>query len=147
MTGEELRNKRIEFGLSQKELSELLGISRNTVSNYERDSVIPASRLVIINAVFERLESENNTSEIAEDTSTAYNLKDETIPKEFLNEILNKFHPIEIINYIYDHLDQYMAQKEFVRLAKSVVNEHEISKMKASIEELKAKVEELNTSK
>ncbi|UYW02080.1 helix-turn-helix domain-containing protein [Flavobacterium agricola] len=44
MIGTEIRNKRKELGLTQKELAIILGVSHNTISNWEKGEVIPASK-------------------------------------------------------------------------------------------------------
>ncbi|OCB78005.1 LexA family transcriptional regulator [Flavobacterium crassostreae] len=49
MKGIEIRNKRKELGLTQKDLAIKLGVSHNTISNWEKGEVIPLSKENLLN--------------------------------------------------------------------------------------------------
>ena len=54
MTGEELRKRRIDAGLTQKALGEILGVAQNTVARWENEKMqIPGKMLSL---AFEALE-------------------------------------------------------------------------------------------
>ena len=44
MTGEEIKNNREKLGYTQEKLAELLGVSRQTIINYENGKVIPENK-------------------------------------------------------------------------------------------------------
>jgi transcriptional regulator with XRE-family HTH domain len=52
MNGSDLKVLRKKFGLSQEELGELVGLSKNTIYNYENSGVIPKSKIPILEKVF-----------------------------------------------------------------------------------------------
>lgn len=56
MTSEELRKKRREANLTQKELADLLHSSRKTINLYENGYTIPDAKVKLINNVFNELE-------------------------------------------------------------------------------------------
>ncbi|SZD73268.1 putative zinc finger/helix-turn-helix protein, YgiT family [Candidatus Ornithobacterium hominis] len=56
MTSEELRKKRSEANLTQKELADLLHSSRKTINSYENGYTIPDAKVKLINNVFNELE-------------------------------------------------------------------------------------------
>lgn len=43
--GEKFKIKRLEMGLTQTQLAEILGIAKNTISNYETSQLIPKIKL------------------------------------------------------------------------------------------------------
>ena len=45
--GERLKNARMERGMTQKELAELIGISPNVLSKYENGKLIPSGDVLI----------------------------------------------------------------------------------------------------
>ena len=53
MDGLEIKQRREELGLTQKELADLIGASRETIINYERGKPIPKSKSEILNKVLE----------------------------------------------------------------------------------------------
>ena len=48
MNGLEIKEKRIKLGLTQEELANLIGVSKNTVLNYEKGNTIPESKIKIL---------------------------------------------------------------------------------------------------
>lgn len=53
MDGLQIRQKREELGLTQKELADLIGASRETIINYEKGRPIPKSKSEILHKVLE----------------------------------------------------------------------------------------------
>ncbi len=53
MDGVEIKQKREELGLTQKELADLIGASRETIINYEKGKPIPKSKSEILNKVLQ----------------------------------------------------------------------------------------------
>lgn len=51
MSGEDIKKKRKELGLTQEELARLIGVSKNTILNYEKGRVIPDSKISILDFV------------------------------------------------------------------------------------------------
>lgn len=51
MEGTEIRERREKLGLTQKELADMVGASRETIINYEKGRPIPKSKLDILNRV------------------------------------------------------------------------------------------------
>lgn len=51
MEAYEIKQKREELGLTQKELGDLIGASRETIINYEKGRAIPKSKVEILNKV------------------------------------------------------------------------------------------------
>ncbi|WP_417351334.1 helix-turn-helix transcriptional regulator [Flavobacterium alkalisoli] len=51
MDAVEIKQKREELGLTQKELADLVGASRETIINYEKGKPIPKSKIEILNKV------------------------------------------------------------------------------------------------
>ena len=56
MTGINLKEKRKQLGLYQSELAEILGVSSNTINNYEAGKKIPSTKISMLKAVLEELE-------------------------------------------------------------------------------------------
>lgn len=53
MEAREIKRRREELGLTQKELGDLIGASRETIINYEKGRAIPKSKIDILNKVLE----------------------------------------------------------------------------------------------
>ena len=73
MNGLQIREKRKKLGLTQLELAEQLGVSKNTVLNYEKGSVIPESKITILNKILNNekpLSQEKNLIPYYEDVDT-----------------------------------------------------------------------------
>ncbi len=64
INGLDIVNFRKKFNLTQTEFSELIGSSLRTVQNYEKGTVIPASKHEIIRNVFNKYENESKNNEI-----------------------------------------------------------------------------------
>lgn len=63
MTGEQLKKLREETGKSQKEFAALVGVSVNTISNYETGKTIPESKLPLFGMLKRALENEKAPEE------------------------------------------------------------------------------------
>lgn len=101
----EIRQKRESLGLTQKELADLIGASRETIINYEKGRPIPKSKSEILRKVLEP------------DAVYAANVKSELVklPDNFENKNGNKF--IELPNgqfYMLMPLAEFKIQAGFL---------------------------------
>ena len=64
MNALQIKEKRKKLGLTQLELAELIGVSKNTVLNYEKGSVIPESKITILNKILNDTDVKNNISNV-----------------------------------------------------------------------------------
>jgi transcriptional regulator with XRE-family HTH domain len=144
MTGEELKYKRKQLKLTQDELAKLLGVSKNTVFNWEKGKRIPESKTFILEQVLN-----NNKQPAAFDIK----LSDEERIQLFFNEIesevlleelLKKFHPLEIINFIHKHREKFMEYEEFAMLMSNVERDREIEDLKEQIKNINARLDGMN---
>lgn len=148
MTGKEFKRRRLMLGLTQHEIAEYLGVSRNTVYNYEHDKVIPSSRLTFINNIFKKLEEEDEfinadfDKNQANDPVESFFMSVES--ENLLDAVLQRFHPLEIIQHVNKNLDRYIELEEFHMLAKNVTNQQEIEILKREVERLKLKMDDLD---
>ena len=73
MNGEDLKKIRISLNLTQEEFAKLIGVSKNTIYNYENGSKIPASKIII----FEQLKSQklNIPNQIEQPQQLGYDQK------------------------------------------------------------------------
>ena len=67
MDSVELREKRKSLGLTQKEFASLIGVSGNTIINWEGGKKIPASKYTILRSVFDK-HTKNTTKSEKSDT-------------------------------------------------------------------------------
>ncbi len=58
MNAEEIKKIRLSLNLTQEEFAKKIGVSKNTIYNYENGSKIPPSKIMI----FEQLKSQNNNT-------------------------------------------------------------------------------------
>lgn len=74
MNNLEIKQKRKELGLTQQNLADLIGVSKNTIVNYEKGLKIPDSKLPILNKVLiENTNIETNkNNNIVEEPKTQY---------------------------------------------------------------------------
>lgn len=106
MEGTEIRERREKLGLTQKELADMIGSSRETVINYEKGRPIPKSKLDILKRV------------LAEDSEYAKPIKGQEIVKigdNFENKNGNQF--IELPNgqfYMLMPLAEFKIQAGFL---------------------------------
>jgi DNA-binding XRE family transcriptional regulator len=106
MEGSQIRERREKLGLTQKELADMIGSSRETVINYEKGRPIPKSKLDILNRV------------LAEDSEYAKTIKGQEVVKigdNFENKNGNQF--IELPNgqfYMLMPLAEFKIQAGFL---------------------------------
>ena len=60
MNGLYIKKRRKELGYSQKELAKIIGVSDNTIYNYEKGATIPQSKMAILRDILGE-ESQQNT--------------------------------------------------------------------------------------
>jgi DNA-binding XRE family transcriptional regulator len=60
MNGLEIKKNRKKLGLTQLELAKLIGVSKNTVLNYEKGSVIPESKIAILDKILNDSDAKSN---------------------------------------------------------------------------------------
>lgn len=77
MDGLEIKKRREQLGLTQKELADLVGASRETIINYEKGRPIPRSKSEILNKVLlqESVEDKNVTHEQVKPGNEAFENK------------------------------------------------------------------------
>ncbi|WP_339889766.1 XRE family transcriptional regulator [uncultured Flavobacterium sp.] len=105
MKGIEIRSKRKQLGLTQKELADKLGVSHNTISNWEKGEVIPNSKDSLIdsflNINIENVKNENSNN-IVNEPPTGYYHPDVSasagLESEMVNDELKRI-PINIPNW------------------------------------------------
>jgi len=106
MEGLDIKQRREELGLTQKELGDLIGASRETIINYEKGKPIPKSKSEILHKV------------LREDSPYLKNVKQEEVVKfsdDFENKNGNKF--IELPNgqfYMLMPLAEFNIQAGFL---------------------------------
>lgn len=62
MNAEDLKNFRKKYGYTQGQMAELLGVSKTTILNYEKGSVIPASKTTIFDKIVREHTIKDSTS-------------------------------------------------------------------------------------
>ncbi len=73
----DVKKIRERFNITQKELAKKLGVSRNTIINYEKGGKIPASKHAILNNLIKDEEAKmiNKDSNFVSEQTTNYNVK------------------------------------------------------------------------
>lgn len=106
----DINKERKRLGLTQKELASKLGVSYQTIQNWEKGSVIPNSKINMVNDIFNITESKmikdvNKTESIKPGSQiipTGYYLPDvyaaAGLDKEIVNDELNRI-PINLPNW------------------------------------------------
>lgn len=125
MNGKTLRERRKELGWTQDFLAKKAGISRKTINNYENGSVIPESKVTLINMLFEN----GNLSDVRQVTSTMddsaemilYDERDENI-EVLENNFGNKFEKLSNGQYL-----MYMPLFEWDVAASFLSNDGDVS--------------------
>ena len=74
MNAKILKQKRKQLGLTQDSLAELLGVTRNTIINYENGGVIPEAKIILLENVLMKNKAQYSTNEKTE--FTGYYLPD-----------------------------------------------------------------------
>lgn len=106
----DINKERKRLGLTQKELASKLGVSYQTIQNWEKGTVIPNSKINMVNDIFNITESKmfkdvNKTESIKPESHiipTGYYLPDvhaaAGLDKEIVNDELNRI-PINLPNW------------------------------------------------
>lgn len=90
MNGEEIRKKRKELGITQKELAEKLGVSFQTINGYENGKKIPDTKIDLLKSILYQkfdtnLLSEPNSEYKIIDKKLRLNMIDEEISQRKKN--------------------------------------------------------------
>lgn len=121
MNGIEIKEKRIKLGLTQEELANLIGVSKNTVLNYEKGNTIPDSKIKILESVLNK-----EYPNIANEPKTTYGLKGYDLKiKQAEEEILVRKSMLEVLEESdpnFSHLQTIIKLLEdkigYIKLAK-----------------------------
>lgn len=62
MSNIDVREIRTKLGITQEELADMLGVSRNTIGNYERGGVIPESKSSILCKLLDKIKTKGDSS-------------------------------------------------------------------------------------
>ena len=62
MNAKILKQKRKQLGLTQDSLAELLGVTRNTIINYENGGVIPEAKIILLENVLMKNKAQYSTN-------------------------------------------------------------------------------------
>ncbi|WP_143039372.1 helix-turn-helix domain-containing protein [Millionella massiliensis] len=62
MSNIDVREIRTKLGITQEELADMLGVSRNTIGNYERGGVIPESKSSILCKLLDKIKTKGEAS-------------------------------------------------------------------------------------
>jgi len=109
MDAAEIKQKREKLGLTQKELADLIGASRETIINYEKGRAIPKSKTEILQKVLQPADNPDTVSEVINDADMA------KPAEKFENKNGNKF--IELPNgqyYMLMPLAEFKIQAGFL---------------------------------
>lgn len=134
MNGEDVKKLREVLGLTQDELAQKIGVSRNTIINYERGGVIPESRQQLFASLFEisalegvdveRIRIENGEA-IAKDRNTGATIRGAvvpqraSIPQQEVADVIQM--PREVFNQINDLVATVKSQQASIEsLTRSV---------------------------
>lgn len=105
---ENLKSKRKQLGLTQKELAEIVGITPKTIQNYEKKKTIPTPALmeeisIVLNVSFEEM---INNSELNNKVSLVENL--EKIDIEKINYLVMN------INFSIEELNKELSKLKLI---------------------------------
>lgn len=150
MRGKELKAKRKSQGWTQSQLAQKIGVSKGTIINYEKGKKIPESKNKILHEVFVDDLSKNyaltEKLNVLNDEFKLYARNDKNPSTYTLEEILSKFHPIEIVAYLDKNREQFFNLEEFRLLAKNIVGVGEIAQLKEEVQAIKKRLDEKEVS-
>ncbi len=151
MTGEQLKLKRKQKGWTQAQLGARIGVSKNTVGNYEKGGIIPDSKKDILKSVFlVNVEIRNplqSKEGIISDQLLATAKKKVNPERYILEVVLSKFQPIEITQYLDEKRDRFDNLEEFQILLKNFSRQDDIDDIKQEIATIRKMVEQQLTNK
>jgi transcriptional regulator with XRE-family HTH domain len=117
MNGVELKENRLKYGLTQEKLGELLGVSRNTIINYENGDVIPTTKSQILSTIFSNDKKEELKPISKDDELTSLIIdklfksdKFKGMLEDFIKEKLPAYDSEELQKTIID-LDKYIMEQ------------------------------------
>lgn len=146
MTGEELKAKRKAQGWTQSQLAQRIGVSKGTVINYEKGKKIPESKNKILQEVFTGdilpTYTLNEKLNVLNEELKTYAKVNKNPSNYILEEILSKFHPVEIIEYLDRHREVFFKYEEFRLLSKNMVGTSDIELIKEEIQKIKKRLDE-----
>ncbi len=145
MTGEQLREKRRQKGWTQAKLATLIGVSTNTIGNYEKGGTIPVSKKNILKAVFvAQLELQDPllgmTGVLDEKLLSNARRKNDSL-KYILQIVLSKFHPVQITEYIDENRERFEGLEEFEIFLANVSRDYELGTIKEDLGKIKKMME------
>lgn len=113
MNGKEIKKKRVDIGLSQEELGSLVGMSKNTIYNYENGGKIPTTKIPILVKFFENY-NPNTVSESDKDLS---------LSKEGVT-----FTETEVVDWVFKNFDALRENNKYFDLVMQDVETKAVSK-------------------
>lgn len=146
MTAEELKTKRKLQGWTQSQLAQKIGVSKGTIINYEKGKKIPESKNKILQEVFidhgPRNYALNEKLNVLNEELKTYAKTDDNPSNYVLEQILSKFHPVEIVAYLDRNRALFFNLDEFRLFAKNVVGTNEIEQLKEEIQAIKKRLDQ-----
>ena len=132
--GEQIRNLRRDKNMSQNELADILGVTNQAISKWEKDISNPDISLlpdlaacfgVAIDDLFEyskekQYEKIENTIDLANEISTAQFVNMETFLMEEIQKNPEKYRPINLIANLYEAWADVMERKSFVYAKRAI---------------------------
>lgn len=116
--GERVRARRLEIGMSQEKLADLLGVTFQQVQKYEKGvNRIAASRLAAISGALEMSVSEFYEGLIE-------NSRDPTSTPRSLDRALANPHAVELV-VLYDTIKNQQVRKRVLELVRAMASEVE----------------------
>jgi len=150
MTGEDLKAKRKSQGWTQSQLAQRIGVSKGTVINYEKGKKIPESKNKILQEVFTKNSPQvyalNDKLNVLNEELRTYARVDKNPSNYILEEILSKFHPIEIVAYLDRHRELFFNLEEFRLLSKNMAGTSEIEQLREEIQDIKKRLDKNQSS-
>jgi len=135
MTGEDLKAKRKSQGWTQSQLAQRIGVSKGTVINYEKGKKIPPQVYAL-----------NDKLNVLNEELRTYARVDKNPSNYILEEILSKFHPIEIVAYLDRHRELFFNLEEFRLLSKNMAGTSEIEQLREEIQDIKKRLDKNQSS-
>lgn len=106
---EEINVKEIreKLGYSQEEFAEKLGVSRNTIYNYEKGGKIPESKKA-------QLKNFRNLSKLGDPPTNPKALE------KYEAEALGEINEMQVIDYVTEHFDDLMKNDRFAQFIENI---------------------------
>ncbi|WP_047247651.1 helix-turn-helix transcriptional regulator [Maribacter thermophilus] len=117
MTGEELRQLRLKNGYTQKQLAEIIGVTRKTINAHENSNNIPKSKAKLYRLKLGNLDKINEESRIKLPT------------KPFNKNKIDEMDVRDLAGYIADNKEELMKDVIFKTVIESLYSKDEILKI------------------